>query len=102
MAAFSKDIMKIGWLIVSGCISSDKFNELYKFLSDAAIERNIKLEIKKNSDFTVCVTEDTVTGIEERPDFILFWDKDVDLAYAFELMNIPVFNISDAIFIEFS
>lgn len=99
MAAFSKDIMKTGWLIVSGCLSSDKFKELYEFLSDAATVKKIKLEIKKNSDFTVCVTEDSVVGMDERPDFVLFWDKDVDLAYAFELMNIPVFNSSEAIYL---
>lgn len=99
MAAFSKDIMKTGWLIVSGCINSDKFIELYEFLLNAATDKNIKLEIKKNNDFSVCVTEDSIVGLENRPDFVLFWDKDVDLANAFENLNIPVFNGSEAIWL---
>ena len=91
--------MKNGYLIVSGCLDSEKFNELYGYLSEAALKRNIKLDIKKNSDFVIDVTADAVCGMGMRPDFILFWDKDIDLASYFETMNIPVFNSSDAIYL---
>lgn len=89
--------MKTGWMIVSGCLKSEKFNDLYETLSAAASKRNIQLHIKKNSDFCVCATEDSVLGMHERPDFVLFWDKDIDLAAALETLNIPVFNGSQAI-----
>lgn len=91
--------MKNGYLIVSGCLDSEKFNELYKCLSDAALKRNIKLDIKKNSDFVIDVTADAVCGMDVRPDFILFWDKDIDLASYFETMNIPVFNSADGLYL---
>jgi len=89
--------MKTGFLIVSGCIDESKFYDLYFRLTEAAKRINIDLEIKKNTEFLVSVTDETVSGLSKRPDFVLFWDKDISLAKGFENLNIPVFNCSEAI-----
>lgn len=90
--------MKNAWLVISGCIESSKFSEIYESLNNAATKRDIVFKIKKNSEFTVSTVPEFIIS-EEKPDFILFWDKDVDLAYAFETLGIPVFNSARSIYI---
>lgn len=90
--------MKNAWLVISGCIESSKFSEIYESLNNAATKRDIVFKIKKNSEFTVSTVPEFIIS-EEKPDFILFWDKDVDLAYAFETLGIPVFNRARSIYI---
>ena len=89
--------MKTGWLLVSGSIKSEKFEDLYRSLMEAATKKNIHLILKRNTGFSVDVTGGSVAGMTEFPDFIIFWDKDTALAQGFEKLHIPVFNSASAI-----
>lgn len=83
------------WIVVNGFVDSAKFRELYGFLSRAAWERGISLKVKATDSFTVPVGE-RITA-DERPDFVLFWDKDVSLARRLEAEGIRLFNSARAI-----
>lgn len=83
------------WLVVNGFIDSDKFRELYSFLSHAAEKRDISLVIKTSDSLTLPLGE-KITG-KDRPDFVLFWDKDVRLAKRLETEGIRLFNRASAI-----
>ena len=78
-----------GWLIVNSFVNSSKFYEIYDLLKDSAKKFACEIEIKKSNEIN--------TLHFEKPDFILFWDKDIDLARLFEAKGIRVFNKADAI-----
>ena len=82
------------WLIINGFIDSKKFHELYGYLTRAASKRNITLSIM-TSDSLVWKTDDEL--LDSRPDFVLFWDKDVHLAKRLERLGIRLFNSASAI-----
>ena len=42
-----------GWLIINTFMASQKFDNLYKLLSDAFKKRDISLEIKKAEDISL-------------------------------------------------
>lgn len=83
------------WLIVNGFVDSGKFRELYGYLTAAAKKHGITLEIKTSDSFAVPVGEELCKS--DRPDFILFWDKDVVLAHRLEGEGIRLFNSARAI-----
>ena len=84
-----------GWLVVNGFIRSEKFNELYYFLSSAAKKHDITLE-KKSSDCFATPIGDKICA-DNRPDFVLFWDKDIHLARRLEDEGLRLFNSADSI-----
>lgn len=83
------------WLVVNGFVGSEKFRELYGFLSRAAQKRGIMLEIKTNDSLAVPLDQ-KIFG-ENRPDFVLFWDKDTELAKRMEKEGVRLFNTASAI-----
>ena len=83
-----------GWLIVNGFIGSEKFIELYGYLERAASKRGIDLKIK-TSDSLACAVGEKI--YDERPDFVLFWDKDIHLARRLEMEGLRLFNSAEAI-----
>ncbi len=77
-----------GILAVNAYLHGEKFDTLHKHLLDAAAHLDISLKIKNNEELIFC---------DERPDFVLFWDKDVMLARTLEQRGIPVFNSAASI-----
>lgn len=89
-----------GFLIVNGFLQTAKFTELAELFAEASKRLSIELTIIKNSEILVDVgLKNANSGFagENRPDFILFWDKDVLLAEWFENMGIPVYNSAHCI-----
>ena len=84
-----------GWLIVNGFVDSTKFSELYSYLCRAAERHGIELLIK-TSDTLVGVLGERILGTD-RPDFVLFWDKDIHLAKRLEGEGVRLFNNARAI-----
>lgn len=82
------------WLIVNGFIDAGKFRELYEYLSRAASHRGIELEIKSSASLAGVVGE--VIAID-RPDAVLFWDKDIHLARVLEKEGLRLYNSASAI-----
>lgn len=89
--------MKKGLLIVNAFLHSSKYTEIYNWLSDAASRADITLTVMTNADFLVRSDTMEVLPAPSEYDFLLFWDKDVNLARAFEKAGLRVFNSADAI-----
>lgn len=83
-----------GILIVNEFLRLNKFNEIHDWLIRAAERYKLKLLLKTNAELMIDISRG-----KKRPeaDFILFWDKDVKLAYYLEQIGFPVFNSSRAI-----
>lgn len=77
-----------GVLAVNHFLNTAKFSELHSRLAEAAKKENTELEIKTNLELAT-----------ENPqgDFVLFWDKDINLARRLEKQGLPVFNSAEAI-----
>ena len=65
-----------GWLIVNGFLHTKKFSELTDLFLLAAKRCGVSLTVYTNCEILVDVQE----KIKEKPDFVLFWDKDILLA----------------------
>lgn len=89
--------MKKGILVVNAFLNAGKYIEIYEWLSKAAAKCSIELTIKTNAEYLVRSDNRTIFPETPECDFVLFWDKDVNLAKAFESAGIPVFNSADAI-----
>lgn len=92
-----------GWLITNAFLHSNKFTEINLWLVEAAKKQGIELIIKTNAEILVVL--DSNSNLQKsinknnnkKPDFILFWDKDVRLARFLELKGFQVFNSANAI-----
>ena len=82
-----------GWLIINTFMDEEKFNNLYQMLSDAFKNRGVSLIIKKAEDISL----DASVSIKDRPDFAIFWDKDIYLAERLENYGLRLFNTARAI-----
>ena len=90
--------MKQGWLIVNGFLDSPKFDEIYNWILIAAKENDVELRKLTNDQVTSILPISTgETDWKAKPDFVLFWDKDVKLARMLEAEGFQVFNKADAI-----
>lgn len=79
-----------GWLLVNAFLQKEKFNEIYALLFQAAARRGIELELKTNAELIILSTQELKTL--PRPDFVLFWDKDILLARRLEESGFKLFN----------
>jgi RimK family alpha-L-glutamate ligase len=83
-----------GWLIVNSYYNPAKFNSLYKLLQESAEKAGLRFS-KRTSD-----QRPTVIGSAARdpkPSFVLFWDKDIQLAKTMELSGLKLFNSAESI-----
>ena len=88
--------MKKGLLVVNGFIDNSivsRFNALYEMLVEAFKEYDYDLIIKKNNELLIDINND----YKDDYDFILFWDKDINLAKHLENLGYKVFNSSKSI-----
>ena len=77
-----------GILAVNAFLKGEKFDNLHNHLVKAAESMDITLKIKNNQELLFS---------SKKPDFVLFWDKDVNLAKSLENRGIPVFNSARSI-----
>lgn len=77
-----------GWLIVNGFLKSHKFDELTELFIAAAGGAGIELTVLANTGLLA----DTERCLKEKPDFVLFWDKDIPLGTFLEKQGIPLYN----------
>ena len=82
-----------GYLIVNSFMKTEKFVSLYEMLSAAFKKHNVDLMIKKASDISLKVGE----KLAEKPDFAIFWDKDIYLAERLENAGVRLFNSKRAV-----
>lgn len=90
--------MKKGWLIVNGYLKSKKFDEIYEWLAEAAVKAGCELRIIANDQLdSILPASSGKTNWKVRPDFVIFWDKDIKLAKMLEAEGFHVFNSAEAI-----
>lgn len=90
--------MRAGWLIVNGFLESPKFEEIYNWILKAAKSNDVELRKLTNDQVTsILPISSGETDWKTKPDFVLFWDKDVKLARMLEAEGFKVFNNADAI-----
>lgn len=87
-----------GWLVINGYLQSPKFEEIYQWLIDAAKKQGMKLR-KVSNDQLNSILPISSGGVNwrEEPDFILFWDKDVNLAKSLEEEGFRLYNCAESI-----
>ncbi len=90
-----------GLLITNAFLHTHKFTELNLWLIEAAKKQGIELMIKTNAEILVQLDSDFIDSInyidKEKPDFVLFWDKDIRLAKYLEMKGLQVCNSSNGI-----
>ena len=84
-----------GALVVNNFLATEKFRDIYARLENAFSEREVSLSLYTNS--SLCHVHGEDIPFREKPDFVLFWDKDVSLARAIEEKGILCVNSADAI-----
>lgn len=84
-----------GWIVVNGFLYTEKFSEVTEMFADAASKLRVALDVKSNTEIYTGIFE--MDSRVKKPDFVLFWDKDIILARYLEISGIPVFNSSSAI-----
>lgn len=84
------------WLVVNSFMNTDKFVSLYEMLSLAFKNKGVALEIKKAQDIALEVNKE----IKDKPDFAIFWDKDIYLAERLENQGIKLFNSARSILLS--
>lgn len=77
-----------GILAVNHFLNTKKFSALHRHLLESAKRQGIRLEIKTNLELLLDVPP---------ADFVLFWDKDTNLARKLEQAALPVFNSAKSI-----
>ena len=100
---------KYGWLIANHFLQTDKFNEIYKWLLVSAEKFDCELKLLTNAELLSFISGEQLTVLtsstlsaksvfsDQRPDFVLFWDKDIRLAHTLEQLGFRLFNRADAI-----
>lgn len=95
-----KGDLMVGWLVVNGFLNTPKFRELYDMFQKPARKHSVELILKRNDEVLVDINSDVhycKDYLSNKPDFVLFWDKDVKLARYFEKLGVRVFNSAKAI-----
>ncbi|WP_455714524.1 ATP-grasp domain-containing protein [Anaerosporobacter sp.] len=92
--------MKKAWLVTNEFLNTNKYSELNMWLVKAAKKYDIELLVKTNADLLVDINGNHVIQnliSMEKPEFVLFWDKDIRLASFLESLSLKVYNSSRAI-----
>lgn len=85
--------MKKAWLIINKYHISKSFDKLKTLFFESAKKHSIQLKEFNNVEIMNIMSKQNY----DKPDFVLFWDKDVKLAAYIESEGIKVFNSSEAI-----
>lgn len=85
---------KTAWLVVNNYIDNGKFNDIYNTLMTAGRNRGLSLLLKKTGDIPLITGKNPHFSL---PDFIIWWDKDVYLARAYENLGVKLFNSASAV-----
>ena len=83
-----------GWLVVNSYYNPAKFRSLYRLLQESAEKAGLHYSMWSSDQLP------TIIGApcrEPKPEFVLFWDKDVMLAKAMEISGLRLFNSAEAI-----
>lgn len=88
--------VKYGWLVYNGALTSNKFMEINNWYKQTAMKKGITVDLIKNNEIYSVIDNDS-TSIKmdldrQKPDFVLFMDKDIRLANHLEKLGYRLFN----------
>lgn len=84
------------WIIYNTFLKSDKFIDYAQMIQEAAQYMGHEAIIFKNSDILNLITSPP-ESLKEKPDYVVFTDKDIYLAQYLEAQGILVYNSSQTI-----
>ncbi|HLR65182.1 MAG TPA: RimK family alpha-L-glutamate ligase [Pseudogracilibacillus sp.] len=84
-----------GWIVYNGFLNSDKFLDFAQMFQDAAIDKGHDVTLFTNEQLMNLISNTAWT--HNKPDYLIFTDKDIYLAKQLELNGIRVFNQADVI-----
>ena len=84
-----------GLMVVNAFLRTTKFDDIYHTLLEAAKPEGILLDVMTNAELSPIV--DSSLFDPALYDFVLFWDKDVQLAMQLEQRGMHVFNSAQSI-----
>lgn len=82
-----------GLMVVNAFLRTTKFDDLYHILLEAARKAGMTLDVMTNAELCCRVDCAELDGY----DFVLFWDKDVQLASQLESRGMRLFNSAQSI-----
>lgn len=85
--------MQSCWIVYNGSLTSEKFIDQALLLQEAAEKQGIHASLVKNYEVLMNVQQ----RLQNKPDFVVFLDKDILLAKFLVNEGIPVFNDPDVI-----
>ncbi|WP_397539482.1 RimK family alpha-L-glutamate ligase [Rummeliibacillus pycnus] len=85
--------MKTCWIIYNGSLVNDKFLDQARLMAEAAQQLHVQPTIYKNYEIMMNLDEE----LQNKPDFVIFLDKDILLATYLKNSGIPVFNDPEVI-----
>ncbi len=86
-------MMKTCWIIYNGSLVNDKFLDQARLMAEAAQQLHVQPTIYKNYEIMMNLDEE----LQNKPDFVIFLDKDILLATYLKNSGIPVFNDPEVI-----
>ena len=91
--------MVYAWLVVNGFVHSKKFDQIFAWLVQAAKKQGCLLEICSNAQLLpqLVMEDGMLLPKGRRPQFVIFWDKDVRLARLLEKLGLRLFNSAESI-----
>lgn len=91
--------MAYAWLVVNGFVKSEKFRQIFDWLVKAAEKQGCILELKTNAQLLpeLVMGETDSLSKYRRPQFVIFWDKDIRLARLLEKLGLRLFNSAGSI-----
>ena len=89
-----------GWLVVNRFLNTKKFTDITDLLTRAAEKHGVRLDVYTNDELIPCMgggARELDILPDEKPDFVLFYDKDIRLAEQLEKRGLRLFNSARAI-----
>lgn len=87
--------MPCGLMVVNAFLRTTKFDDIYCTLLEAAQKNGMTLDVASNAELSAVIASPSFNPTAY--DFVLFWDKDVQLAMQMEMLGMRVFNSADSI-----
>jgi len=81
------------WIIYNGSLVSEKFIDQANLMAEAVKKYNVKPTVLRNCDVIMQLQQ----PLQQKPDFAIFFDKDILLGHYLKQQGIPVFNDPDVI-----
>lgn len=87
------------WIIYNGYLQSNKFIDFANMFDHAANTAGDNTTIYRNDEIMTLIANNLIVNGKQvqRPDYVIFTDKDIYLAKQLEILHIPVFNCSATI-----